>query len=85
MRPDKAARGRQHRLYYRDGGAPERIRCEQVRYARRLYRLTTPRTIKIRTINSEFKVKIPQMSVTLLLRTAASSLLKCLATRLAFC
>ncbi len=56
---------------------------DHVRYARRLYRLTTPRTIKAKTINSETKVRIPQMIVTLLLRTAASSLLKSLVTRLA--
>jgi hypothetical protein len=56
---------------------------DHVRYARRLYRLTTPRSIKTRTTNSEIKVRIPQMSVTLLLRTAVSSLLKGLVTRLA--
>lgn len=43
----------------------------------------TPRIIKTRTTNSEIKVRIPQMNVTLLLRTAASSLLKRLVTRLA--
>ena len=56
---------------------------DHVRYARRIYRLTTPRTIKAKTINSETKVRIPQMIVTLLLRTAASSLLKTFVTRLA--
>jgi len=56
---------------------------DHVRYARRLYRLTTPRTIKAKTINSETKVRIPQMIVTLLLRTASSSLLKPLVIRLA--
>ncbi len=50
--------------------------------ARRLYRLTTPRIINTRTTNSETKVNIPQISVTLLLRTA-SSLPKRLLTRLA--
>lgn len=42
----------------------------------------TPRIIKTRTTNSETKVRIPQMIVTLLLRTAASSLPKPLVTRL---
>ena len=32
-----------------------------------------PISIKTRTTNSEIKVRIPQMSVTLLLRTAVSS------------
>ena len=43
----------------------------------------TPRSIKTRTTNSEIKVRIPQMSVTLLLRTAVSSFLERLVTRLA--
>ncbi len=55
---------------------------DQARYIRRLYRLTTPRTTKTKKTNSEIKVRIPQMSVTLLLRTTASSLLKRLVTRL---
>lgn len=45
---------------------------DQVRYVRRLYRLTTPRTIKTTTTNNEIRVRIPQMSVTFLLRTAFS-------------
>jgi hypothetical protein len=49
----------------------------------RLYRLTMPRIIKTRTTNSETKVNIPQISVTLLLRTAASSIPKRLLRRLA--
>ncbi len=55
----------------------------RVRCVRRLYRLTMPRAIKTKTTNSEIKVRIPQMSVTLLLRTAVSSLLQRLVTRLA--
>ncbi len=42
-----------------------------------------PRAIKTKTTNSEIKVRIPQMSVTLLLRTAVSSLLQRLVTSLA--
>jgi hypothetical protein len=37
--------------------------------------LTTPRTIKVTRTNTEIRVRIPQTMVTLLLRTAVTSLL----------